>query len=260
MIRIGIIGTGTISTALVTGFLTCEEGAGNYHFYLSPRNTAKAAALKERFPDGVTVCENNQEAVDASEWVFLTVLPRQGEEVISPLSFREDQKILTIMSDHPVERVQEWTAPASKIVRMVPLPFAALHIGPIAIYPEDSEIRQMFTPLGEIISVQEQGQLSIISGLTAIMSAYYHLIYDVTDWGCEQGLPAEASLKYMTAFFEALSHKAALAPDGDVKALAYEMTPGGLNEMALKNLLGHDAFRLWRDALDEVMARLNAHA
>ena len=256
MIKIGILGTGTISSALVRGFCTDRKRSGECRFFLSPRNAEKAAALAEAFPGLVTVCSNNQEAVDRSEWVFLTVLPPQGREVLTSLTFRPEHKILTIMSDHSVTRVREWTGPVSKIIRMVPLPFAAMHIGPIAVYPHDPETEELFAPLGNVIPVERENELSVISAETAVMSAFYHLIYDTVSWGEEHGLPKEASLEYMTSFFEALSVKARNAENGDVYALAYEMTPGGLNETALKAILGRDGFGIWREALDIIWERL----
>ena len=268
MKKIGILGTGTIASALVQGFCTSDT-APDLHFFLSPRNAEKAASLATLYPEQVTVCHSNQEVLDQSEWVFLTVIPRLADEILSPLIFREDHRILTIMSDHAIEKVLDWTGPVAKIVRMVPLPFAAMHIGPIAITPYDEEVSDLFTPLGQVISVDTEEKLSVISALTAVMSSYYHLLYDVSLWGAKQGLPPEVSLDYTSAFFSALNQKACLripdpsgtAPDGDailvhVRELAYEMTPGGLNEMALKHILGQDGCRIWCDALDAVMDRL----
>ena len=257
MTNIGIIGVGTIASALIRGFCTDPASAADMHFYLSPRGAARAAQLAADYPEQITVCASNQEAVDLADWVFLTVLPRQGEEVLTQLKFTPEKKVLTIMSDHPVERVASWIGPTAKLVRMVPLPFAAMHIGPIAVYPADAEIREMFSPLGQIIELNRLSDLSIVSGLTGIMSAYYQLICDTTKWGAEQGLPAEVSLAYMSAFFEALSVKAGKAEGGDVQALALEMTPGGLNEMAWKYLSAQGNFSEWCTALDQIMDRLN---
>ena len=115
----------------------------------------------------------------------------------------------------------------------------------------------MFEPLGSVIAVEQQNELSVISAQTAIMSAFYYLIHETTEWGVGKGLPREASLNYMTSFFEALAIKARQAENGDVYALAYEMTPGGLNEMTMKNILGRDGFAIWKDALDAVWDRLS---
>jgi len=254
---IAVIGVGVIATSIVTGFLTAPSMKGKLHFFLSPRNAGKAASLKARFPEEVTVCASNQEAVDRSDWVFLTVLPRIGREVVTSLSFRPEQKILSIMSDHFLKNVTSWTGPVAKAVRMVPRPFVTLHEGPIAFYPEDAEIREMFGVLGTPIVMENESELSVISGLTGIMSAFYMLLSETSRFGAERGLSSETSVQYMSAFFGALCKKASLREDGDLKALAYEMTPGGLNELALNSMLADDAFRPWNDALSKVMARLD---
>jgi len=254
--NVGILGTGTISSAIVTGFCTSEAGK-TLTFYLSPRNAEKAEALKTAYPDQVTVCPDNQTVVDRSDWVFLTLLPGHGEAVLKGLNFRPEQKILTIMSDHSIARISGWIGPVSRIIRMVPLPFAAMHIGPIAYFPRDPEIEDLFGPLGKLIPVDREAELSVISGLTGIMSAYYMLIHETVGFGIEQGLSARTSLDYMSGFFEALSVKAGAKEDLDIYGLAYEMTPGGLNEMALKSILADDGYQPWISALQKVMDRLN---
>ena len=55
--------------------------------------------------------------------------------------------------------------------KMVPLPFAAKRIGPIAIYPHDREVANLFKPLGEII-VDEVKQIEALAAITALMSSY----------------------------------------------------------------------------------------
>lgn len=255
--NIGILGTGVIASALVRGFCTDAASAASMHFYLSPRNAARAEALRNEFPDCVTVCTCNQEVVDSAEWVFICLIPRQAEAILSELSFRPEQKILSIMSDHTIEKVLSMTGPAAKCLRMVPLPFASMHVGPIAYYPADDEIESMFAPLGKTLSMGREAELSVISGLTGIMSAYYMLIHETARFGEAQGLSYGNAVDYMTLFFEALDIKARAHEDGDIYDLAYEMTPGGLNEMALKSLLSDNAFQPWTDALQKVADRLN---
>ena len=96
--NIGVLGTGQISSSLVRGF--CTDTAGkDLHFYVSPRNREKAAALAAAFPEQVTVCETNQQVVDQSEWVLLALLPPQAEEILRPLRFRQEQVLLAGIAD-----------------------------------------------------------------------------------------------------------------------------------------------------------------
>ena len=67
--KIGIIGTGTIASAIVTGFCTHKTG---HEFFLSPRGAEKAAVLAAKFSEA-KVCTSNQEVIDNAEWVFITL-------------------------------------------------------------------------------------------------------------------------------------------------------------------------------------------
>ena len=262
MMKIGVLGTGQISSALVEGFctagteMTSEE---QMHFYVSPRNQEKAAKLAEKYPGQVTVCASNQEVLDrASDWVILALIPHVAEEIIRPLKFYPEQKILSLISDHPLERIKEWTGPVKKAIRMVPLPFAELHIGPIASCPPDPEIREWFAPLGQLIELEDESALNTILTMTALMSPFYLLIHHTTEWGKAHGMTDRASLDYMSSFFEALSVMAKNAPDSAAVAeLCYDTTKGGLNESAYKYITKQGGYDTWLEALDAVKARLD---
>lgn len=258
-IQIGVLGTGQISSALVTGFCTDPASADKLHFYLSPRNAQKAAALQAAYPKQVTVCASNQEVLDrASDWIILALLPRDTEAILQPLHFRPTHKLLSLISDHALEQIIAWTGPVAKAIRMVPLPFAAMHIGPIASYPPDDEIRALFAPLGQLIELDSADALNTILTLTSLMSPFYLLIHEAADWGKQHGMTDRAAVDYMTSFFEALAVMARHAPDNEAVAqLCYDTTPGGLNEMAYRSIREKGGYRIWREALDAVMERLS---
>ena len=87
--KIGIIGVGIIGSAVASGF--CRSSQGELSLVLSPRGRERAAHLKEQYPDLVTVAASNQEVVDQSDWVILSVLPKQAEDVLKELHFRPEQ-------------------------------------------------------------------------------------------------------------------------------------------------------------------------
>ncbi|HHT62896.1 MAG: pyrroline-5-carboxylate reductase [Bacillota bacterium] len=251
--NIGFIGTGVITSALVTGF--CSKGDLDHRIYLSPRNEERAKALAERFKN-VFVAKSNQEVLDKSEWVVLAVLPQLGEDIIRPLSFRQEHRVINLMSDRKLSEIAGWIGKTRTLVQMVPLPFAAKRIGPIAIYPHDREVANLFKPLGEIIGVDEVKQIEALAAITALMSSYYTLLWEVVKWGENEGLSRKEAADYTTAFFEALSSQARHEEEGNLERLAREMTPGGLNEMALLSIREQDGFAPWVRALDPVLKRL----
>lgn len=252
--KIGCIGVGTIASAIVTGF--CKGEDQSHTFYLSPRNEKKAAALSDAY-ENVTVCASNQEVIDQSELIILAVVPKAAEEILSPLSFRKDQVIVSFMSDFPVARIKEVVGDVKKVVRVLPLPFNALCVGPVAVYPKDQEVCDLFSKVGNIVAIDDESKMETMLAITGVMSAYYGLTYEITKWGEKAGLSKEESVGYTTAFFEALSVQAGICPGLDVNALANEYTPGGLNEMGLVAVRDEaHAYDAWTTVLDQILARL----
>lgn len=89
--KVGFIGCGTIAAAIATGLATTEGRDGEpplvSSMALSRRSKAKSAALAERFPDLVTVHDDNQEILDKADIIFITVLPDQASTVLQSLKF-----------------------------------------------------------------------------------------------------------------------------------------------------------------------------
>ena len=70
------------------------------------------------------------------------------------------------------------------------------------------------------------------------------LLTVIIQWCERNGLDEPSARAYITEFTGALSRKAATW-DGDLEDLAREMTPGGLNWMALTHLEEKDAYTPW---------------
>lgn len=66
--RIGVVGVGTIASAVIKGLCTDTKRAEG-SIILGPRNAGKVAALKDAFGATVTLASTNQEVVDQADWV-----------------------------------------------------------------------------------------------------------------------------------------------------------------------------------------------
>lgn len=248
--KIGFIGIGVIASAMVEGF--CMKDDLEHEIYLSPRNITNATNLSEKNMN-VHVCRSNQEVLNKSDWVILSVLPKLGEEIIRPLRFKESHNVINVMSDHKLPEIQDWIGKTRSLVHVVPLSFIARRSGPIAIYPVNNEVVELFSPLGEVIAVDDVSKMETITAITGLMTSYYALLHNVVKWGETEGLTKEEATNFTSSFFEALSKHARY---GDLTSLATEMTPGGLNEMALHDIEGQGGFDIWIKALAPIMNRL----
>ena len=96
----GFVGVGTMNAAIVRGIATLP--APPKSLVLSPRGAARAAELSAEFGPLVTVAKDNQAVVDASDVVFVGVLPRLGEEVLRALRFSERHTVVSLLSTMPL--------------------------------------------------------------------------------------------------------------------------------------------------------------
>jgi pyrroline-5-carboxylate reductase len=89
--RLGFIGTGKIASSVIIGI--CNSNIKYKQIIISPRNKKIALSLKKKFKK-IIISKTNQEIVDKSDWVFLSVTPSVGEKIIKDLKFRQIKKSL----------------------------------------------------------------------------------------------------------------------------------------------------------------------
>ena len=93
--KLGFIGTGKITSSVVTGI--CKSKISFKKIILSPRNKNVAKKLKRQFRK-VSIAKNNQEIVNSCNWVFLAVTPPVGQKIIKNLKFKSSQIIVSFIS------------------------------------------------------------------------------------------------------------------------------------------------------------------
>jgi len=185
----------------------------------------------------------------------IAVVPNIGSELIKELRFRSDHNIINLMATVSLSTIANSIGETQSLTHVVPLPFIALGVGPIVIYPENKEVDALFSPLGKTITVQTEQQVSVLQSITALMSPYYRLLDEITQWGLAEGLSYESTMSYVATFFEAMSHKAKVSSVG-LNDLANEYTPGGINEAALKKLEAGGVYAAFSETLTQVLERV----
>src|SRR5258705_8508816 len=143
--RLGFIGTGTITEAVVTGLL--RFGVTFDHISLSPRNAETAAGLAAL--DGrVRACANNQEVLETSDIVCLAVVPQIATDVLSELRFDSRHHVISFIAGFPVHEVRRLVRTEGSVVRAIPLPAVAEGKGSTAICPPDGVAKSIFSAPG----------------------------------------------------------------------------------------------------------------
>ena len=93
--NLGFIGTGKIAASVITGI--CKSKISYKKIIISPRNKKIALGLKRKFKK-IVIAKNNQQIVDQSNWVFLSVTPIVGEKIIKDLKFKSTQTVVSFIS------------------------------------------------------------------------------------------------------------------------------------------------------------------
>ena len=256
--RLGFVGTGAITSAIVTGLNTA--GLGSDTILVSPRNAETAAALAAKFTS-VTVAASNQAVLDGSEVVMLAVRPQVATEVLSELKFRADHHIISLMAITPLNKVAELVAPATKVTRAIPIPIVADRCGPTAIYPADPVAAAIFNRLGTAIEATSADQFIAFSTATATMAPYFTFAEEIAAWLTRHGVPAADARRYVATVYQGLGNVAVATPEHSLAALAGEfVTRGGINEQVVAHMKERGAFDALSEALDAVLQRMKAAA
>jgi pyrroline-5-carboxylate reductase len=157
-----------------------------------------------------------------------------------------------------LDNLKNITGETAILAHVVPLPMIVRGFGPLLVYPEISEVGELFAPVGDAVYLKKLSDIRPLQLLTCIMSPYYMLLEEFVQFSDSQGVEHEVSVKFTHSLFSALSRRAAETPNCDLVELAHDMTPGGYNEQSMNELMDNGAIGAWRTALDRLFDRLQA--
>ena len=251
MMKLGFIGTGVITTAIVSGI--CRNCRECHEIYLSPRNQKRATLLQKQFQN-VTTCTSNQEVLDKSDFVFLAVMPQHAESILRALVFAPNHTLVSLLPGIPLNEIKQWNKSVESIAKTVLTTFVTDYEGPITFFPHNSHLEEMFLQLGmNITSVDCEKQLEIMRIQTALTASLFVLFRNIAAWAEKHGLPevieSHFLSKYLTGVFSKMSDSAA----NDIKALSEGMHSSGMNAKFLSLIGERGGFAPWVDALEKML-------
>jgi pyrroline-5-carboxylate reductase len=237
----------------VTGLL--HVGAPFDHIYLSPRNTdvaSKLAGLDRR----ISVCETNQEVLDASDIVCLAVVPRITAVVLGDLDFEGRHHVISFVAGVCVSDLEKMIGKGCAIVRAIPLPAVATAKGSTAICPPDDVTRRLFSYVGTPVEVADESQFDALSAVTATMASFYAVLETQAEWLVAQGIDYNSARAYLAANSVGLAHETSYSDKPFSALIQDSMTPGGINEQLHGELSRKGAYSHYPEALDNVLRRI----
>ena len=254
--RLGFVGTGAITDAIVRGVL--RSSLQVTQILVSPRSASIAAGLAQASPL-VTIASDNQSVVDGSDTVFLAIRPQVAEEVVKPLSFRPGQEVVSLVAAVHLATLAGWVREEVHLTRAIPLPFVADLEGVTAIYPPNKRIASIFRALGGAIEAGTAAEYDLLGVCSALMGVYFGFLETATRWAEERGMPYGDAKAYLAHLSASLSRAAITSQSSfEELRLAYS-TAGGVNEQVFEDFSRNGGTQALTQALSAVLVRFQGN-
>ena len=253
--KLGFIGTGKIASSVILG--VCRSKIKFRQIIVSPRNKRIANNLKKKFKK-VSIAKSNQDVINKSNWIFLSVTPKVGDKIIKDLKFKSNQTIISFISTINLSKLKKMIKVKSKIIRAIPLPPISIKKGPVPICPPNRQVKSFFDKIGSTIEIKNE-KLSINFWSTSgMMASYYEMLRVMSNWLVRKGIKKQDAQKYITSLFLALSEDAVVNSNKDLKYLVKEsQTPKGLNQQGLNTMSKKGVYKSVVNTLNSIHKRLN---
>ena len=255
---LGFLGTGAISEAMVRGL--CGNAEYSNPILVSGRSQARSEKLSSDYRQVEVIAENTL-LIEKSDWVIIAVLPDQVELTLSKLTFRSDQKVISLAAGIPLARLSEWVFPCTNVSRAIPLPPIEFGMGPVALCPQDPSIEALFGRIGTAVSVSDEEQFNLFGAASALMADYFDQVATVSSWLESHAMEPDTAARYTTSLYHALASLTLDQTPDALKSMSDEcLTPGGLNEQFLRSCTTSGSRDTLKMGLDDILARLESGA
>ncbi|MFL2892799.1 MAG: pyrroline-5-carboxylate reductase [Candidatus Pelagibacter sp.] len=252
--KIGFIGTGHITKSVIYGILGSKLKIGR--IIISKRNNKISSSLKRKSKK-ILILNNNQDIINRSDWVFLSVTPEVGHKILPELKFKKNKTVISFISTIKMKELKKYTNMKSKIFRAIPLPPISIRKGPIPLYPPNKSVKNFFDHLGTTVEIENENLSLNLWSTSSMMAPFYELLNTLSIWLNQKGINKSDSQKYITSLFIALSEDAKINSKNDLKFLVQKsQTPKGLNEQALNELRKSGFYKSLNKTSNSILKRL----
>lgn len=173
--KIGILGTGTITSAVVHGI--AQDG---HQITISNRNAEKAKRLTDAF-ENVEIADN-QTVLDHSDVVFVGLLAEIGHAILPQLRFRPDQQVISVMAGISLDQVAALVTPAQAAAVAMPFPGIAQGGSPLMMQGDTELVGSIFGARNTLYPLRNDAELSAYLCAQAVLSSVAQMVSDAAHW------------------------------------------------------------------------------
>lgn len=247
--RIGVIGTGVIASAVVAGI--ADDG---HQIMVSKRSKARSAALAARF--GNVTVDSNQAVVDGADLVLVALMAEVAPDVLAGLRFRNGQKVASLMAGVPLAQVAAMVAPAKPEAILIPFPAIAAGGSPVLVCPPSDMLVAVFGRNNHVIGVADEASLATYMAAQALLSPVAKLLDEAAAWMATRTDDHAGAERFLRILIGGGIAAAPYDQAGVVAAMLADLnTEGGFNAELRQHFETGGVFGHLRDGLDQLERR-----
>ena len=255
MLNIGILGVGELTEKIVIGL---RRSGFSGRVLLSPRNNDRARELSRLW--ACEIAQNNQGVVDDSDLLFLGVRPDAVEQLANEVRLKPEQTLVSLVAGMSISELEQ-SFPKARHVRAMLSYAAQINQSTVVLTPGGQPHERLLGALGSLVVIDQEDAFELATVAACMNGWFYFFLGDLQEWFTGKGLSHEQAAQLVMGNMQDCLSSARHQPDVSLEALGGSIaTPGTYTYAGLEKLRKNGAMLAWREACDEVFARLKKDA
>jgi pyrroline-5-carboxylate reductase len=248
---VGIIGVGHLAGYLVEGL---KRASPDIEIILSPRNQERSRSLATKY--NAIIAENNQEVANSTNLIILSTRPTDSIAIASNINFHQNHIVISVAAGLTIDQLKPVITPAA-IIRALPISSSAINQSPTLIYPDNLQVRKLFSLLGEVLILPEETLFTTATVITAFYGWVYALMDEIINWTVHQGIQYDIAREYVLKTVDSSVKMSLVQSEHSLAAILGTLaTEGGITAHGLNILKQKNGLNAWIEALEAVLDKL----
>ncbi|WP_169337426.1 pyrroline-5-carboxylate reductase dimerization domain-containing protein [Kiloniella laminariae] len=249
---LGVLGVGHFASYTIAGL---RRGGFTGQIILSPRNAEIARALAKKHD--CLIAKTNQEVVDRSGMLLLSVRPQHLADLLEALTFRPDQIIISAIAGISLEQHRDAGALPDQLVRMIPVCSIEAGEGVTPVFPPHPLVEALARFTGTPVSLENEKQFDLALAASCMNGWLYEFFGEMTDWMTAKGLPKDKAREMILHNIRGATAYALFKKDEKLQSITQGIaTPGTFTLDGLEQLRKDNGIKAWASAMEGVWEKL----
>ncbi len=248
---IGILGVGELTEKVVIGL---RRSGFTGRVLLAPRNRERAEQLASSW--ACEVMASNQAVVEAAQLLVLGVRPEGVEQLAHEVRFKPRQTLVSLVAGLTLGELKGHF-PHAHLVRAMLSYAAQINQSTVVITPGGQPHESVLGALGSLVVLDDEQAFELATVAACMNGWFYFFLNDLQQWFTDKGLSQEQARQLVLGNLQDCLASARHRPLASLEALGNAIaTPGTFTAAGLDVLRDKAAAQPWKQACDEVYARL----